>query len=1169
MYGKKILAMLVVCTMIISTMVILKELNVEFVEKAQAINIPGFNTWGISKTKLEYDASEEVNPVINTSTLAISTYYVYYPVYYRSGSTYNLTWRQKTTGGSPVTLHVTDNSSTASKTFNSSFVLNVTGIWILANKVHINAGRVVNASNLANTSLKWGWFWVNSSKDFDIDISDGGEEALYGLNETITITVTQDGNSVGCWIDIYNETNKKLVFHTYKSNGVLTFNGDWMNNFTFAGNYTVHAYRDKDTPEEGYSDKYPYFFNESYGKTGITAAYYTYSVCGPWDPPEVNGTKKTIRVKPGEPTTSIPDKNATMYWGCAGQVNISIKDYDGNNLSGMKVYVYNSNEENVTSYVKIGYNYTGYIHLNSSAWGKPNWGDNGTWYVYIWKDTNSDLRYNNSRCINREYAEEWNTTVEFTVESPPSIRWKWIDDDGVASTKDNDGVIPAVPAIANQPLQIKFQIINGTGGYYGAGASDPHKDKGKNITISGDALYLPTTLDKIPSGAVNYSGGTWTVKLIPTMNLNGGEITFTVNWEGCGSLTETLTVGGTELNGTIVSISPTEFLFDENVTFTVTVKNAVGTPFSNAEVYLHYVYDSNCTLIDSAHGGLIARKLGGGSPTGEYTFLFNTTQQKTNQTNAYSSIKAPRNISAYVKLYTGGSVTYMYGYALAKMKPRNELKVTVTPSTVMAGEKISKMYFNTTIVDSTGNKTGYPKDTDLKVRIYNSTGKDVTGSIGSLSSTSLDGKANKTVTSVYFTKPGTYTVYAYNNTYNSEGYNATLIVEAVDVSCDVSEFIWNVDKNISATFTVKYNGQPVNGTLRLFNITDAGTYNRTWVNYTSDPSNNYIDLTVTDGVATMHNITANNLETGRAQQNITFEFKPKTSSSAYAKANGMVPVKIADVTPSPRTLPYNKPAELRILVSGRGTGLEDVFVSIVVPGLSGQMNSTTDADGYVTFAFTPPTTGDIRIKIENRTSSTKVKVTAWSLYIDVDSQVNEGETLTITVRNGTATGSGVADVDVIFNRETKKTGSDGKVSFTAPSVTSDRVYTIVASKEGYAEDTTTVTVLNVKKLIIALSSNEVTAGSSFAVTIADDTGSPVVGATVTLDGKTYMSGVGGQATLTAPSKTGDYQITATFTGYKSADPVTITVKPGGVPGFELLTLIVALGVAFILLRRRR
>lgn len=1167
MYGKKILAMLVVCAMIISTMVILKQLNVEFVEKAEA-SIPGVNTWGISKTKLEYNPDEEVNPVINTSTLRLGTYYVYYPIYYKSGSTYNLTWRQKIVGGSPVELYVTDNSSTASKRLNSSIVLNVSGLWILANKINISAGMVVNASNLNNHTGRygrWGWFWVNSSQDYTITINDEGEEVLYGYNETITITVTKGGNSVGCWIDIYNTSNEELVFHTYKSTGVLTFNSDWMENFTFSGNYTVHAYKDKDTPEEGYSDKSPYFYNETFGKTGITADYYNYTICGPWDPPEVNATKKTIRVKPGEPTTSIPDKNATMYWGCEGQVNISVKDYDGNNLSGLKVYVYNSDDENVTSYIVIGYNYTGYIHLNSTSWGKTGstvWGDNGTWYVYIWKDVNSDVTE-----ANRPYAEEWNTTVYFTVESPPSIRWKWIDDDGAASNNDNDGVIPAVPAIANQPLSIKFQIINDAGGYYGDGVSDPHADKGENITISGDALYLPTTVDKLPAGAVSYSSGTWTVNLIPTMNLNGGEITFTVNWKDYGSLTETLTIGGSDLNGTIVTISPTEFTFDENVTLTVTVKDASGYPYPNAEVYLYYVYDNNCTLINNSNG-LITKKLGGGNTAGEYTFLVNTTQQKTNQTNAYGSIKAPRNISAYVKLYKGGSVSYVYGYALTKMKPRNQLKVTVTPSTVMAGEKISKMYFNTTIVNSTGNTTGHPDDTGLKVRIYNSTGDDVTGSIGSLSSTSLDGKANKTVTNVYFTEPGTYTVYAYNDTYTSEGNNATLVVEAVDVTCDVSEFIWNVDENISATFTVTYNGKPVNGTLKLFNITDAGDYNRTWVNYTAD-NNNYMTLTVTNGVATMHNITANNLESGKAQQNITFEFKPRTSGSDYAKANGMIPVKIPDVTPSPRSLPYNKPATLSILVSGRGTGLEDVFVSIVVPGLSGQMNSTTDSSGHVTFSFTPPTTGDITIKIENRTSNVKVRVTAWSLYIDADSVVNEGESFTVTVRNSSATGNGVPDVDVLFNRETKKTGTDGTVTFTAPSVTSDRAYTIVATKEGYAEDTSTITVLNVKKLIIVLSSDKVTAGSSFTVTIADDTGSPVVGATVTLDGKTYTSGVGGQTTLTAPSKTGDYQITATFTGYKSADPVTITVTPGGVPGFELLTLLVALGVAFILLRRRR
>ena len=82
----------------------------------------------------------------------------------------------------------------------------------------------------------------------------------------------------------------------------------------------------------------------------------------------------------------------------------------------------------------------------------------------------------------------------------------------------------------------------------------------------------------------------------------------------------------------------------------------------------------------------------------------------------------------------------------------------------------------------------------------------------------------------------------------------------------------------------------------------------------------------------------------------------------------------------------------------------------------------------------------------------------------------------------------------------------------------------------------------------------------------------LAGATVTVDGTdTYTSGADGKITLTAPDVTEQTTITVTaaYENYQTGT-LTITIDPsGGVPGFELLTLIAALGVAFILLRRRR
>ena len=113
-----------------------------------------------------------------------------------------------------------------------------------------------------------------------------------------------------------------------------------------------------------------------------------------------------------------------------------------------------------------------------------------------------------------------------------------------------------------------------------------------------------------------------------------------------------------------------------------------------------------------------------------------------------------------------------------------------------------------------------------------------------------------------------------------------------------------------------------------------------------------------------------------------------------------------------------------------------------------------------------------------------------------------------------------------------------------------------------------IMVVNIPKLIIAIA-GEVKTGQTFTATIADDTGGPVIGATITFDGKTYTSGAGGVATITAPSTEGTYPVTATFPGYEPLSDTVTVVKGGGIPGFELLTLIAAIGVAFLLLRRRR
>lgn len=1214
MEGNKIMATLIVLLMLLSTMVALNVLNVKFVEKASADMTAGVNDWGNGTRNYVYHPTNTVSVNVNTSNLtANQTYYIMYPKYLYTGGEYKLNWAKAEAGGAPVTVNETWVSKTPASTqdISSPIVLNRTGMWFIARKSLVDAGTDPSYTNLSTLG---GFFWVNTSRNYTIDINSGGETVTFGQNETITITVTSGGSSVACWIDVFRASTGTKVFHTYSPTGTLTFNSNWQSNLTRAGNYTIQAYKDVDPHTHGYTEDHGYF-NSTYGNsTTFTKTHYKYTRCGPWDPPEYNATNKKITVETGEPTATVRATNDTMYWNFSGRVEIEVHNYDGGNISGLRCYVYNSDDANqtvnFTNNALISVTPSGkeaWIYINSSNWGRKHvsgtsWtdvGENGTWYAYIIRDIDGD--HVDGQPNTNQYAWEWNTTVYWTVTTAPGAQFKWIDDDGNLSNDNNDGLIPRVPEISKQPINIQFQIIGSDHSYYGAAATSAAKapvEKGENITISGDALFLSAkTLDKLPG--TTYSGGTWTVPITPTMALNGGELTITCDWSGKGTVTEMATIGGATYNGTIVTISPTEFTIDKNVTFTITVTDPVnqGYGYTNAEVYLYWIYDNNRTLVNRP-AGIISKRLGGGTTAGEYTIPVNKTQQTVNQTSAYGSRKAPRNLSAYVKLYKGtpsATSGYVYGYALTKMKPQSDFKVTVEPNTVMAGEKISKLYLNTTIVDSTGNSTGWPKDSGLKVRFYNETGVDVTGGnqIGNIATGSgskgTDGKANKSATSIYFQKPGIYTVHAYNATHQSEGagFNATFEVKQVDVSSSISEFIWGVDKNISTILTVTYEGTPINGTLRIDNLSAIGTsYNKTWANCSfaptigstsgSDSKNTSRQVEVKNGQYILYNITANNLSEwlhdGKwhhySQKEVTFYFKPKKSGSAWARANGMVPVKIPDVTASPESIPYNKPARLELTVTGRGTGLANVFTSIIVPGLSGEFNTTTDGDGQAIFAFTPPTTGEVTIKIENRTSSTKVKITSWSLYIDVDAQADEGTSLTVTVRNETATGAVLEGAAVMFNRETKTTDSSGQVTFTMPSVTANREYTIRATKEGYAEDTAIILTLNKPKLIIIVE-GEVSAGSTFDVTIADDTGNPVVGATITINQETYRTGAQGTTTITAPSEEGEYTITATFPGYADADPVTITIEAGGIPGFELLTLIAAIGVAFILLRRRR
>ena len=162
------------------------------------------------------------------------------------------------------------------------------------------------------------------------------------------------------------------------------------------------------------------------------------------------------------------------------------------------------------------------------------------------------------------------------------------------------------------------------------------------------------------------------------------------------------------------------------------------------------------------------------------------------------------------------------------------------------------------------------------------------------------------------------------------------------------------------------------------------------------------------------------------------------------------------------------------------------------------------------------------------------------------------------------------------------TNENGEATFEAPAVTSDRPYYVTASADGYYPESDRITVFVVNNPALAIAADAtVKPCTTYEITISNtDTGIGVVGATVSIidpDGNElgpYNTKSGGAISITTPKKTGDYKITASFGTFQDAE-FTVSVagkceeEDTGTPGFELLTLIAAIGIAFILLRRRR
>jgi hypothetical protein len=241
----------------------------------------------------------------------------------------------------------------------------------------------------------------------------------------------------------------------------------------------------------------------------------------------------------------------------------------------------------------------------------------------------------------------------------------------------------------------------------------------------------------------------------------------------------------------------------------------------------------------------------------------------------------------------------------------------------------------------------------------------------------------------------------------------------------------------------------------------------------------------------------------------------------------------------------------------------------------------TNADGVVQISINPTASGKINVTLARNIRYVNGQLN-WTNSVVTDSYITvtakqemkmslskspiyEGETLTVTITSGTSTVSGVA---VEFGETTVQTDSNGQADFTVPDPgVESATYTVSAEKAGYHSAEKSITVIKIWDVQIVAPSSKPGTGEEFTITILAK-GAALAGATVTFEGTTYTSDADGRVTLTAPDTKGSYTIQASYEDYTPGS-TSIEVVSASVPGFELLTLIVALGVAFVLLRRRR
>ena len=152
-------------------------------------------------------------------------------------------------------------------------------------------------------------------------------------------------------------------------------------------------------------------------------------------------------------------------------------------------------------------------------------------------------------------------------------------------------------------------------------------------------------------------------------------------------------------------------------------------------------------------------------------------------------------------------------------------------------------------------------------------------------------------------------------------------------------------------------------------------------------------------------------------------------------------------------------------------------------------------------------------------------------FLDTVTVEAEDHMLTVTVED--EAGQPIEGADVTVDDQLLTTGADGTVIFDLP----DGDYEVTATHEDYLEDSADVTIDGADEEV-TLTLEEVVDTFELAVTVEDETGEPLSGATVSVDGLEETTDDDGLATFELED--GEYTVDAELEGYEP-DSVDVTI----------------------------